>query len=76
MLQNVRTQYWWIKNVDTVHSITIIYYILNYKAQNKTLFLENAKKHTTMNRPNVVNKVIECDNNAITDMDGLLDTTK
>ena len=52
-----------------------MYHILKYQQQNETIFDENAKKYATMNRPNIVNRVMR-NNTNITDIDKLMDETE
>ena len=50
-------------------------HILKYKQQNETIFDENAKKYATMNRPNIVNRVMR-NNTNIAGIDKLMDETE
>ena len=52
-----------------------MYHILKYQQQNETIFDENAKKYATMNRPNIVNRVMR-NNTNITNIDKLMDETE
>ena len=48
---------------------------MKYQQQNEAIFDENAKKYATMNRPNIVNKVMK-NNTNISDMETLMDETE
>ena len=48
---------------------------MKYQQQNEAIFDENAKKYATMNRPNIVNKVMKSNAN-ISDMETLMDETE
>ena len=52
-----------------------MYHILKYQQQNETIFDKNAKKYATMNRPNIVNRVMR-NNTNMTDIDKLMDETE
>ena len=52
-----------------------MYHILKYQQQNETIFDENAKKYATMNRPNIVNRVMR-NNTNISDIKKLMDETE
>ena len=52
-----------------------MYHILKYQQQNEAIFDKNAKKYATMNRPNIVNKVMR-NNTNISDMETLMDETE
>ena len=47
----------------------------NYQQQNETIFDKNARKYATMNRPNIVNRVMRNNKNT-TDIDKLMDETE
>ena len=52
-----------------------MYHILKYQQQNEAIFDKNAKKYATMNRPNIVNKVMR-NNTNISDIKTLMDETE
>ena len=52
-----------------------MYHIMKYQQQNEAIFDENAKKYATMNRPNIVNKVMR-NNTNISDIETLMDETE
>lgn len=52
-----------------------MYHIMKYQQQNEAIFDENAKKYATMNRPNIVNKVMK-NNTNISDIETLMDETE
>ena len=52
-----------------------MYHIIKYQQQNEAIFDENAKKYATMNRPNIVNKVMR-NNTNISDIKTLMDETE
>ena len=52
-----------------------MYHILKYQQQNEAIFDEKAKKYATMNRPNIVNKVMK-NNTNISDMETLMNETE
>ena len=52
-----------------------MYHILKYQQQNEAIFDKNAKKYATMNRPNIVNRVMR-NNTNISDIKTLMDETE
>ena len=49
-----------------------MYHVLKYQQQNEAIFDKNAKKYATMNRPNIVNRVMR-NNTNISDIKKLMD---
>ena len=52
-----------------------MYHIIKYQQQNEAIFDKNAKKYATMNRPNIVNRVMR-NNTNISDIETLMDETE